>query len=266
MRTTQLFKSLLLSAVVLLTTYSIQASAPTTEVVFSSVKVEAALQRAKLEGKLIFLDFSAKWCTPCKWMEETTFKDPEVIDKLKAEYIAVKVDIDEPQGAAVKSTYDINYLPTMLILNSKGQLVEKIEKTMTAPDLYTLLERHDSPNNKTVVTYQPNTAPSTAITTRTLEKNDDYTISSADYKKYQDKEDRASVYKLQMGAFSSFQAAHEKKQHLKEIFFEPILVIKDSRFDKDIFKVIMGEFQTLEEAESFQVILKNDFGLESIIR
>lgn len=233
------------------------------EVVFSSERVEIAMERARKEGKLVFLDFSAKWCTPCKWMEETTFKNNDVVEKLSKDYIAVKVDIDEDEGPAVKEAYSINYLPTLLILNSKGQLVEKIEKTMTAKDLMNVLHQHDAPENKRIITYQTNTSPSKVISRKS--KDDGYTISQKDYLNYQEVEETRD-YKLQLGAFTSFAAAQQRKEHLQSLFMEPISIIKDNRFEHDMFKVIMGKFITLDEAKSFQNILRRDYKLDSIIK
>ena len=51
------------------------------------------------------MDFHAKWCAPCKWMEQTTFVNPDVSDMMQQNYISLKVDIDDVSGYELKSQY-----------------------------------------------------------------------------------------------------------------------------------------------------------------
>ena len=62
-----------------------------------------------------------------------------------------------------------------------------------------------------------------------------------------------------------YQSAFDKVETLKRTFLEPIIVVNDIKDEKVRFKVMMGEFQTMSEAESFQKILHDDFSIESII-
>lgn len=51
-------------------------------------------QTAKEQDKFVILDLEAIWCHWCHVMEETTYKDKEVVRLLKQKYITVRVDQD----------------------------------------------------------------------------------------------------------------------------------------------------------------------------
>lgn len=51
-------------------------------------------KRAKAEHKLVLLDLGAAWCHWCHVMDEVTYADPKVIELIRANYLAVRVDQD----------------------------------------------------------------------------------------------------------------------------------------------------------------------------
>jgi thiol:disulfide interchange protein DsbD len=63
------------------------------ELVFKSVKNIAELEEAiKSSDKPVMLDFYADWCVSCKELEEITFKDEQVIQKLKG-FTLLRADV-----------------------------------------------------------------------------------------------------------------------------------------------------------------------------
>lgn len=229
--------------------------------IFTEVGIESALAKAKAQKKMVFLDFSASWCTPCKWMEETTFKDFRVVEMLSKRYVSLKVDIDKGDGAQIKQRYNINFLPTMLILNEKGQIVNKVEETLTPTQLLEMLNTyHDA--RDAAITYESNTSPEQALSFGTADNP--WAISQEEYRSYQESQG-VKAYRLQMGAFSSSESAFQKKQELEALFIEEVKVVMDNRNGKQYYKVYMGSYPTMSEAESFRQILKNQFGLEALL-
>ncbi|HPQ20619.1 MAG TPA: thioredoxin family protein [Saprospiraceae bacterium] len=253
-------KSLMIICILILSNLNSSLRAANFDHIFKNGGLEQAKYQAKSEGKYLFVDFHAKWCTPCKWMEQTTFSNEEISELLSRDYVAVKIDIDDFEGFELKSIYNIRYLPTMLIFNSEGVMVERIEETLTPTKLKAILENYKS-NGNHIVKSHTNQAPSTI---QKKKNTDDTMLSSESYREYFSRPEN-STYRLQMGVFSSFDGAQAKVNALREEFIEPIVVINDKKDGNPIFRVMMGQFESMNEAESFRKILKSDFNLDSII-
>jgi len=227
---------------------------------FYNGSFEEIQQKAGNEGKLFFVDFYADWCTPCKWMDQTVFTDKEVELALTKNYIPVKVNIDDLVGFEMKQKYKVGVLPTILIFNSNGKVVERVEETLSVNELLDILSLHDNEANKIVIQHDINTSPS--------ESSFQYTKSDIEstYLRYIESENKKERnYRLQLGTYYDYESAFNKVATLKKTFLEPIIVVNDYDNGKVRFKVMMGEFATMAEAKSFGKILINEFSLDSII-
>ena len=83
--------------------------------------LKESLRRSAREKKPVLLDFRAEWCKNCKAMEQTTFKDPAVIDELK-NFIFVKfdaTDISNPEISVILKKFDVSGLPAYLIVQGR---------------------------------------------------------------------------------------------------------------------------------------------------
>ena len=129
-----------------------------------------AKHKAGEEGKLFFVDFYANWCTPCKWMEESTFKNAEVINMLSTNYVALKIDIDDLDGYSIKQQFQVSVLPTILIFNSKGELIERVEETLSTGKMLALLEYHNKDDNKVKIKHAVNSSPKVSISSLSNER------------------------------------------------------------------------------------------------
>lgn len=254
MKTLNLIKSVLL--LVFIST-SFLSKAEVVSHPFVTNNVQEALNKARVEGKLVFLDFSAKWCTPCLYMEETTFKDNRVANKLSDRYIAVKVDVDKSMGKQVKKEFGVKYLPTMLIIDANGSTLKKIEQTITADELFSVLQTYE------------NTTTGYSTTRKVINTNhveDEFSISREEYLNYSRMEEKRSNYRVQVGLYKEFSDASARSRELKEIFIDPIVILQDTQNGQKMYKVLLGNFASLDEAESFRKILKDQFNIQAIIK
>ena len=71
---------------------------------------EEALAAAKKENKPVFIDFTGHGCVNCREMEARVWSDPEVLKRLKDDYVVVALYVDDktklPEGEWYTSDYD----------------------------------------------------------------------------------------------------------------------------------------------------------------
>ncbi len=82
-----------------------------------------ALKEASGKGSPVMADFYTEWCGWCKKLDSDTYSDKSVND-LSGKFICVKVDADKSSELAGK--YGVRGYPTIIFLNSKGDVVEKV--------------------------------------------------------------------------------------------------------------------------------------------
>lgn len=90
---------------------------------FTLVNSPAELQQAlAASSKPVMLDFYADWCSDCKTMEQTTFKDPAVVAAL-ANFTLLKVDLTDntPDQQAILKQLKVFGPPTMVFFNASGE-------------------------------------------------------------------------------------------------------------------------------------------------
>jgi thiol-disulfide isomerase/thioredoxin len=119
-------------------------------------------QKAKDEGKLIFIDFYASWCSPCQFMDESTFNDDNLALYMNRNWVSYKVDVEDFEGYNLKQQFGVKMLPTLLVLNAQGTVLARLEETVTPTKMLDFLKKYDTPKNKGTNVNKP-TPPSDAV-------------------------------------------------------------------------------------------------------
>ena len=119
----KLFKSWVpaLGMVLLAGLYSLKASAQ--EIKFSPQSYKQVLAKAKAGHKRGFVDAFAVWCAPCKELRKTTFKDAKAAAYFNQHFINISVDVEKGDGAELAKTWQVEGLPTLLILDENGKVL-----------------------------------------------------------------------------------------------------------------------------------------------
>jgi len=106
---------------------------------------DQALECAQKQNKPLFIDFTGHGCVNCREMEATVWSDPEVLKRLKNDYVVVALYVDEktelPESEWYISDYDGKTKKTI----GKQNLDFMIQKlNANAQPYYTLVDTNGS--------------------------------------------------------------------------------------------------------------------------
>ena len=89
-------------------------------------KLEQALKLAEDQKKLVVVDVTASWCPPCRKMDQEVYPNPEFIEFARRQ-VFMRVDADDdPEGRKVAGRYNVHAYPTLLVLNARGEEVQRL--------------------------------------------------------------------------------------------------------------------------------------------
>jgi thioredoxin 1 len=238
-------------------------------------------ETAKTEGKLYFYDFVASWCTPCKWMDETTYTDANLANYISANYIAAKVDIDDFDGFTLKEKYKVQVLPTIIVFNQEGKVVGRYEESLSPTKMAEILKKHNTATNgagkmkakpapsspaaisrpplgATIDKVMSSIKPSAKVTeptkpvVPTKESKIVYSPGTGLYKMDISRRPNTgfSVQIISLGQYDNVVKTYEelKKAHDKQ----SVLIFIENIAGKTSYKIMVGEFKTKEDAEKYK--------------
>jgi len=78
-----------------------------------------------------FLYFSAPWCGPCKMLGP-------VMNRVAEKHEVVKINVDEQPNVA--SHYGVRNIPTVILVDNEGNIVDKAIGTKKEQDYYDMFE------------------------------------------------------------------------------------------------------------------------------
>lgn len=83
--------------------------------------IDEAVRAARLGQKPIMVDFWAEWCSWCRKLDLTTYRDP-VVANLLGDFVALKVNTEgTPREREFASRYEVTSLPTIAFFSPEGR-------------------------------------------------------------------------------------------------------------------------------------------------
>lgn len=82
---------------------------------------DEALRSAKKLGRPVLIDFAASWCVPCVMMDKHVWPDEVVQEALDSKVVPLRVDMDGKSAPAIIEKYKVEFVPTILLIDSEGK-------------------------------------------------------------------------------------------------------------------------------------------------
>lgn len=104
-------------------------------------KLMPALEKAKKENKLVFVDVYADWCVPCKMMERDVFSDKAISNLMNEKFVSLKINAEKGNGKNIAAIFEVIAYPTLLFLDENGRILERKEGAAYHSELKQLANR-----------------------------------------------------------------------------------------------------------------------------
>jgi len=97
---------------------------------------DEALAKAKQENKLVFVDFYATWCGPCKQMAEKVFTDEEVGKYMNDKFVCMQIDVEkEGWQKETAGNFNVTVLPTLIFFKADASVASRLAGAREKADL-----------------------------------------------------------------------------------------------------------------------------------
>ena len=118
---------------------------------FQDLTYREALEKAKAEKKLVFMDCYTSWCGPCKIMTRDIFPQKEAGDFFNPRFVCVKYDMEKGEGSELAKQYGVRSYPTFLLIRPDGTVQHRVVGSSELPEFIENVER--GLNEKTSLLY-----------------------------------------------------------------------------------------------------------------
>ena len=234
--------------------------------IFYEGSFESAQILAKQQNKLLVLDFTARWCLPCKWMEKNVYGDENFMAFAKRNAIVFKVDVDDLDGITIKQQYAVKLLPTVILIHPDGFAIDRKEESMnteTMIDWCTSKIQGQNLQFIPVIKETENEVKSEDIQLQEDIKTNEETNNEPSAE--QDKSDITTNNVEQVMSELEKENSETEKPIEKQITETEFTELDEFIFTKGEFTLQLGAFSNFKKAESFAAEVEAKFQYPSEI-
>ena len=288
----------LIAGAFLVASTTLIATRASMKVSFAQAEWNQAQTVATQQKKLFFVDFDASYCAACRNMEQSTYMDNNLANYINQNVVALRVDVQDFDGVMWSQKYEVDALPTMLIFDEKGNLVDRLVGFQSAANLLTAFQKHrniaaapiaqthtsntnaapapmpkDEPlsnstkpitsNTNTNNTTKPNTAPTLFGSGKlsTSAPSGAITNPAAQGMALFDIVVNRAYRKgfaVQVGAYSSYETALDQAELMRELYEQRTILAVDKSAADIAYRLLIAGFNTREEATQFLSVLRKN--------
>jgi len=197
------------------------------DILASSNLIEDVLLRAQEEDKHIFVRFSASWCLPCQMLDDQLANHPEIVKDINEIYIGIELDYDEPVDMEWFVRYGVQCLPTMMVIDDMGQVVDRLDGSGSMAGLESFLHLNSKhPTDRLASKDLSNAGVSNSkihITDKKVKATKKVFVPSD--------------FSIQFGAFSSYENAQKLSNILLTTENISTIILEENANGRTLFKV-----------------------------
>lgn len=97
---------------------------------------QEAVNKAKAENKLIFIDFYTQWCGPCFNMAQQVFSLPTVGYFYNNTFVNLKIDAENGEGVALAKKYGVRLFPTYAFIDPQTEELVHYSSSRQTPEQF----------------------------------------------------------------------------------------------------------------------------------
>src|SRR3990170_709828 len=106
------------------------------QVNFEEISFNAALQKARSENKLVFLQIESDDCGQCNDVAEKGLSEKSLTEQINQLFICLKIDTTHTDRQKIQSVYNMNKGFGTLFIDYTGNLIHSFRKTTTNHNEY----------------------------------------------------------------------------------------------------------------------------------
>ncbi len=99
-----------------------------------SLDYHDALIASSEKGKPVLFEISAAWCGSCRSLHKNILSQQEVIESINDNYVYTRIDLDSDEGQNLAQKYAIRGVPTVLVLNKSGGIIDRVRLSKNKQD------------------------------------------------------------------------------------------------------------------------------------
>jgi|GEM_PF-4690848 len=256
-------KSLLHLLLVLMTSTLI--ANPSSKVDFIEGSLGLAIQKAGNEGKLLFVEFGAKWCMPCRFMEQNTFKDSDVATDTALSPYEIESQLHEAQKSRVNiSPYEPTKIETSSNLDTQMSGVEREEKDQhpntepvvenrfdETPILEELIPEESAIHNSSIQTSDEELWADEEYEMADSEPEHKISLARRNEIKLETAEPEITFYTVIVGNFANNRSMKDYVKATSAIFIEDTHIFENNHEGYTTYEVCLGAFASETSANLF---------------